>query len=253
MQRALSNKEYLILLKEAQCLVGNRLDKVYEVGQKKFRLDFGKTSLIVYLGKYFYLTKNPPPAPQNPPSFAMYLRKHLCNKLLDSFSQHENDRLYEMKFSNGLTLVFEQFAQGNAFVLGGEMDILMPYSYAPTSAKKYVVGQKFQWPVQKIGFGTPSAENEIILPEGNSTYSEFVEKLASLEETEKAPAENPKLKKLKHRFIEQEKALQKLDLEILESSKIANWMEGNLSTLEEKLEEASRKGEKKLKIKIGRE
>ncbi|MFH1306904.1 MAG: NFACT family protein [Candidatus Micrarchaeota archaeon] len=159
MHRTLSNWEYSILLSEAQVLVGKRVNKIYELCPRKFRLDFGKHSLIISLAEYFYITSTPPPTPQNPPSFSMLLRKHLTNKKLFSFEQYSNDRVYILKFSNGLKLVFEQYAQGNMFLLDENDIIIHPYSFKPTSKKLYKKAQKFPWPSPKE-FALPSTIDE---------------------------------------------------------------------------------------------
>ena len=150
MKRTLCNAEYSILLKEAQILVGSRLEKAYETAHGVFRLVFGKTSLMLHVGKCFFLSQNPPSSPQNPSSFAMFLRKQLCSKFLRGFSQHNNDAIFFLDFSNGMRLVFETFPHGNLLLLEGDK-IIRPYSYDLSQKRKFRPGQNYEWSEEREG------------------------------------------------------------------------------------------------------
>jgi predicted ribosome quality control (RQC) complex YloA/Tae2 family protein len=146
MTRSLSNWEYRQLLHEAQTLVGQRFEKAYELGPGLFRLDFGKRSLMIGLGSYFYLTNNPPAGPQQPTSTAMQLRKHLDSQRLISFTAYQSDRIYILEFISGWKIVLEQFAGGNLFLLDEKGAIVRPYHYQPTSKRSYPSGSLYEWP-----------------------------------------------------------------------------------------------------------
>jgi len=145
MHRTLSGWEYFVLLKEAQSLLHNRMSKAYETGMRQFRLDFGKFSLVIGIGRYFYITENPPQSAQTPTSLAMLLRKEISGKFLDSFKQHENDRAYILEFSNEYKLVLEQFSYGNMFLLDSNNKIIRPYTFRPTEKKTYNAGDEYKF------------------------------------------------------------------------------------------------------------
>ncbi|MFA5108019.1 MAG: NFACT family protein [Candidatus Micrarchaeia archaeon] len=285
MQRTLSLWEYSILLQEGQSLLKNRLSKAYEISPKLIRLDFGKLSLIISLGKYFYMSENPPEAPQIPSSFAMFIRKHLGGKFLDSFEQYGNDRIYVLGFSNGQKIVIEQYAHGNMFLLDEKDIIVRPYSFKPTALKTYNPGQKYEWPSnpsspdKKFFIGKlyseaissysnsqleklilhpvflvyPDAVSLMPLPskEGEKKFDSFSLAIEHfiLNRPAPAPKKAPEQVKLDKRLEEQERALKKIDEQIPELEKICKWLEKNLENVDEQIILARKSGEKKLKIK----
>ncbi len=145
MHRTLCGWEYYVLLKESQVLLNTRLHKVYQISDKLFRFDFDKLSLMICVGEYFYITNTPPKPPQNPSPLAMVLRKHVGSKFLESFKQHENDRIYVLHFSNNYKLVLEQFSKGNMFLIDENDRLIQPYTFKPSPNKVYVRAQKYEF------------------------------------------------------------------------------------------------------------
>ncbi len=147
MARTLSNWEYRQLVSECQVLLGRRLEKIYETEPGLFRFDFAfGDSLVVKLGEYFYLTKEPPAAPMQPSSFAMYLRKYLEGRKLESMEGAGSDRIYRLVFREAPVLLLEQFAGGNLFLLDGENRILRAYHSKPSEKRQYKSGDKYEYP-----------------------------------------------------------------------------------------------------------
>jgi len=147
MARTLSNWEYRTLLSECQALVGRRLEKIYETSPGLFRFDFSfGDSLVVKLGEYFYLTKEPPAAPMQPSGFAMYLRKYLEGRKLESVEGVGSDRIYRLAFREAPALLLEQFAGGNLFLLDGENKIMRAYHSKPSEKRQYKSGEKYASP-----------------------------------------------------------------------------------------------------------
>lgn len=283
MHRTLSNWEYSVLLQECQSLTHNRLSKVYEIEPGLIRLDFGKESLMVGIGDYFYKTSNPPTGPQNPSSFAMFLRKHVGGKFIDEFVQYGNDRIYILKASNGMKIVLEQFAKGNMYLLDSEDVILRPYTFKLSSKKIYKVGERYPWPKPR------DAQDERFLM--GKIYQDMIKDLSDegLDELKDAPSprcysdevslipidgyghakefdtfsqaiaeyvkthnkeveqEDPELKKLEHRLELQKKALISVDRKIEEYSKLTEHLESNLAEYEEQILKTDNK---KIKIEI---
>lgn len=144
MARTLSNWEYRILVSECADFVGRRLEKVYEPQDGLLRFDFAfGDSLVIKLGEYFYRTRAPPTAPQMPSAFAMLLRKYLEGRKVASWQAHPSDRIYTMKFADAGSLVFEQFAGGNMFLLDSTGKIVRPYHFKPSEKRKYHTGMTY--------------------------------------------------------------------------------------------------------------
>jgi predicted ribosome quality control (RQC) complex YloA/Tae2 family protein len=277
MRRTLSNWEYSVLLEECQSLTHNRLSKVYEIEPGLIRLDFGKESLMVKIGDYFYKTSTPPKGPENPSSFAMFLRKQVGGKFIDEFVQYENDRIYILKASNGMKIVLEQFSKGNMYLLDSEDVILRPYTFKLSSKKIYKVGEKYPWPEQrqnqderflmgklyqdmikdlddeqlqstKKALKPVCYKDEISLipidglADGQTcqSFSEAIERYVKLHQQQKDMGD-PALKKLEHRFDEQKKALERTDKKIDEYSKIAHHIESNLAGYDEQILSSKKK------------
>ncbi|MCL6089258.1 MAG: NFACT family protein, partial [Candidatus Marsarchaeota archaeon] len=141
-------------------LLGRRLEKIYETEPGLFRFDFAfGDSFVVKLGEYFYLTKSPPQAPQNPSSFAMYLRKYVEGRKLESIEGAGSDRIYCLKFREAPAILLEQFAGGNLFLLDGENRILRAYHSKPSEKRQYKSGEKYEYPAS-ASFSLPPGMKE---------------------------------------------------------------------------------------------
>ena len=160
MPRTLSNWEYRTLVSECQCLIGRRLEKIYEPTPGLLRFDFSfGDSLVVKLGEYFYLTKKPPVAPMQPSSFAMYLRKYLEGRKLESMEGIGSDRIYKLVFKEAPTLLLEQFAGGNLFLLDKESKLMRAYHAKPSEKRVYKSGEPYAIP-QSAPFAFPPTMKE---------------------------------------------------------------------------------------------
>ncbi|MDE1798282.1 MAG: NFACT family protein [Candidatus Micrarchaeota archaeon] len=333
MARTMSNWEYRAMLQDAQPLCGQRLEKAYELSRNLFRLDFGKRSLIVSLGAYFYLCDNPPPGPAQPTSIAMQLRKHLEGQRLAWLTAYKSDRLYVFEFSSGWKILLEQYAGGNLFLLDDKGLIVRPYHYRPTAARVYNTGTAYaypdspdfpfppgieqwrelarsspdeklekalaRWPIGRLYTNEAIAQSgldgqaqvgairepqagrlldslksvlshpaPLVYEKANlpgrpvelslaplSAYSgpEFAARpFASWSEAVEyffaraaAPAEkkeSPEVLKLRHRLLEQQSALERLEKEIAAFEPSARWLEGHLAEVEARLHELETAG-----------
>ena len=272
--------EYSALLEEAQQkIVKKYLKKIYQIDKKLFRFDFGEFSLIVQLGQYFYLTKNPPSAPQNPSNFIMLLRKYINSKKLEKFYQFDFDRYYILEFSNKNKLIIEQFAKGNMILLDENDKILS--SFYPTQVEKksqylypqakefdlaVFIGKKYNLEDKDKPKHYCIYNNEpfLVCPNINtmnteqirtfSSFSEAVEFAAELENKKiKNPQEdkeNKELLKLYKRLEEQQKILLATKQQINDYQKIIYYIENNSSKIEQLILKAISEGKKTIKLKI---
>jgi len=105
-----------------------KVRKIYQYEKKRFMVEFfvpGKGGARLYFdsGRAF-LTERKLPSPE-PPSFCMFLRKHLMGKGLIGIEQHGFDRILELKFPDNV-LVIEMIPPGNVILCDSSYRIIMP-------------------------------------------------------------------------------------------------------------------------------
>lgn len=147
--------DYFFSQRELAQLEGGFLNKVYDEAPGRFRLKFnkdGERNVRVELGKRIHLTCLVRPAPETQSSFTKLLRDKLGNARLVNVEQVGLDRVLKFSFANGLSLVLESFAKGNAFLLEENGAVLRPLlrdssgrglakgsKYAPPAGRKSVL------------------------------------------------------------------------------------------------------------------
>lgn len=129
-------------------LVGGRIQKIYQYGNEK-RFLFGiykkKSKMLYFDPKSIFVTKSKESAPQEPPSFCMFLRKHLMGKKILDIRQYEFDRIVEMETEDG-KLVFELFPPGNLILVGGDGKITRPAEFQKWKKRKIEPGVPYRYP-----------------------------------------------------------------------------------------------------------
>uniref|UniRef100_T1PIE3 Fibronectin-binding protein A n=1 Tax=Musca domestica TaxID=7370 RepID=T1PIE3_MUSDO len=117
---------------ELQCLVGLRVNQIYDIDNKTFLIRFqggGETKKVLLLesGIRFHTTSFEWPKNMAPSGFSMKLRKHLKNKRLEQFSQVGTDRIVDLVFGTGEAsyhIILELYDRGNIILTDHEMKIL---------------------------------------------------------------------------------------------------------------------------------
>ena len=126
MKEGISSLDLFFLVKELkEKIVGSKIRAVKQI-DKTFIFELYKEDkffLKVILDKSIYLTKVSQQAPDTPPDFCMLLRKHLLNKTITDFKQHEFDRIVEVEL-DGYKLIFELFSSGN-LILTDSSDLIV--------------------------------------------------------------------------------------------------------------------------------
>jgi len=85
-----------------------------------------REELLLYTDKCkMFLTRKKEPAPQEPSSFCMFLRKHLMGRRVMDIRQHGFDRVVEFRTDGGI-LIFELFSKGNVILCDSSYKIIMP-------------------------------------------------------------------------------------------------------------------------------
>ncbi|RLI96165.1 MAG: hypothetical protein DRO99_04975 [Candidatus Aenigmatarchaeota archaeon] len=123
---------YFLARELRQHLNGAVFRKIYQYSgrdTKQMILGFfvpGRDDRLLYIdNKKMYMTKKKEPAPQEPPSFCMFLRKHLMGKKIRDIKQHGFDRVVEISTGENI-LIFEMFSKGNVILCDSSYNIIMP-------------------------------------------------------------------------------------------------------------------------------
>ncbi len=113
-------------------LSGGVFRKIYQYGSGKSRrflisiFASGRGEHWLYAdAESVFLTKKKQAAPQEPPSFCMFLRKHLMGKKIKDVRQHGFDRIIEISTDSHI-LIFELFSRGNVILCDSSYNIIMP-------------------------------------------------------------------------------------------------------------------------------
>ena len=124
------------LVKELRSeLIGGMFRKIYQYGRagsRQFLFELfvpqkGGQWLYVDSNKAF-LTRHKKAAPQEPPTFCMFLRKHLLGKKVKSIRQYEFDRILEIATDENV-LIIELFSTGNLILCDTLYNIIMPLEF----------------------------------------------------------------------------------------------------------------------------
>ncbi len=120
------------LVKELrESLSGGMFRKIYQYGgrNKQFLFEIfvpGKGGVWLYTdSQKMFITRRKKATPQEPPSFCMFLRKHLMGKKIKDIRQHDFDRIVEVSAGESI-LIFEMFSQGNVVLCDTGYNVIMP-------------------------------------------------------------------------------------------------------------------------------
>lgn len=146
--------DYFFVQRELSALEGSFLNNVYDEGEAggKFRLKFNNDRNVrIDVGRRIHFTRLLPPATETQSSFTKLLREKLDNARVASVRQIGTDRIVEFSFANGLKLVFESFAKGNAFLLDENGKILRVMT-KDTSPRLLQSGKQYAAPEARKNF-----------------------------------------------------------------------------------------------------
>ena len=135
-------------------LIGGKIQKIYQYGTKVKEFLFGiyakgNTKLLFADNSSIFISKAKEAVPQEPPTFAMLLRKHLMNRKILDIRQHEFDRIVEIETEGGL-LVFELFPPGNLILVGDDGNIIMPAEFQRWKTREIKPKVAYKYPPRTI-------------------------------------------------------------------------------------------------------
>lgn len=147
MQRQLSSFDIYVIVSELQELVGSYIDKIYQLSRDEILIKVRKSrnkqkeAIFIRNGELICTTKKQLETPLKPTTFAMTLRKYLLNGKITGITQHEFDRIINLKISKKegeYALVIEFFSDGNIILVNPDGKIILPLvsqSWAHRSVK----------------------------------------------------------------------------------------------------------------------
>ena len=150
--KAMSNVDIFTISDELNnLLTGARVDKSFHPTKDIVVMIFhvagtGRVDLVMQCGSRIHTSKYPLENPTNPPTFPMLLRKRVKGAHVVSVSQHNFDRVVEIKVKKDkyYTIVVELFDKGNIILLDEDNNIILPlkrkhWSTRDISSKKEYV------------------------------------------------------------------------------------------------------------------
>jgi len=135
-------------------LADSRVNNVYQLDAKTLLLKLHKANeppmrLVLEAGRRLHLTAYSLEKPQEPPAFAMAMRKYLPGGWLVNLEQYEFERVVIFQFKTKLgmlKLVLELFGEGNIILTGEKEEILQALFFKRMRDRNIVRNEAYQFP-----------------------------------------------------------------------------------------------------------
>tara|TARA_Y100000034_G_scaffold97773_1_gene119522 strand:+ start:1130 stop:3061 length:1932 start_codon:yes stop_codon:yes gene_type:complete len=159
MAKVLTSLELGVIVEELRASVLNsKVSKIFIPKSKTLRLELHKTglgrqTLIIDSGVGVYLSSFKFDNPEIPPSFAMFLRRHLNQSILKDITQKEGERIIELRFNtkDGTKfLICELFGRGNFILTDAKYVILNSAVIKKTKDRTVKKGEIYVYPDVKF-------------------------------------------------------------------------------------------------------
>ncbi|MCX6662072.1 MAG: ribosome rescue protein RqcH [Euryarchaeota archaeon] len=155
MERGLASFDIYVIVSELKNLRGCYVEKIYQLTRDEILLrvqqktEGQKEALFIRNGELICRTQRSFDAPEKPSLFAMTLRKYLLNGKISDITQHEFDRIIQIKIGRkegDYTLVCELFSKGNIILLNPEGRIIRPLISKEWASRVIRSGEIYQPP-----------------------------------------------------------------------------------------------------------
>jgi predicted ribosome quality control (RQC) complex YloA/Tae2 family protein len=136
-------------------LLGGKIRKVYQygAGQKSFLFDIyvsTKGNFWLYAdSEKIFLAQHKPEAPETPPNFCMFLRKHLIGATIKDIRQHGFDRIVEI-VTDSHVLIFEFIPPGNVILCDRFHTIIMPLQVQRWKDREILPKRPYRYPPESV-------------------------------------------------------------------------------------------------------
>jgi predicted ribosome quality control (RQC) complex YloA/Tae2 family protein len=149
----MTSLELRFLIREMrQALAGGIIRKIYQYGRagsRQFLFEVyvpQKEAYWLYVNSNkLFITKFKKPTPTEPPSFCMFLRKHILNKKIKSIRQYEFDRIVEI-ITDENVLIIELFSTGNVILCDSMYKIIMPLEFQKWKGREIKPKLPYKYP-----------------------------------------------------------------------------------------------------------
>ncbi|WP_407421996.1 ribosome rescue protein RqcH [Methanobrevibacter sp.] len=155
--KAMSNVDIFTISDELNnLLTGARVDKSFQPTKDIVVMRFhvagtGRVDLVMQCGSRIHTSKYPLENPTNPPTFPMLLRKRVKGAHVVSVTQHNFDRVVEIKVKKDkyYTIVVELFDKGNIILLDEENNIILPLKRKHWSTRDISSKKEYIFPEER--------------------------------------------------------------------------------------------------------
>ncbi len=137
-------------------LSGARVDKSFQPTNDIVVVRFhvpgtGRVDLVMQCGSRIHTSQYPLENPTNPPSFPMLLRKKIKGAHVESISQHNFDRVVEIRVKKDkyYTIIVELFDKGNIILLDDENNIISPLKRKQMSDRDISSKREYKFPEER--------------------------------------------------------------------------------------------------------
>lgn len=143
-----------VIFELKQQLEGARIQNIYQINGKTLTLKLHQPSqptlnLLIEAGKRLHLTSYLLKKPQRPPNFCKILRKYLRNGTIADVSQHEFERIVNIKIQTKkeeFKLILELFGNGNLILTEAQETIRQALTFKRMRDRNILRGERFQQP-----------------------------------------------------------------------------------------------------------
>ncbi|MBR0270575.1 MAG: NFACT family protein [Methanobrevibacter sp.] len=155
--KAMSNVDIFTISDELNnLLTGARVDKSFQPTKDIVVMRFhvagtGRVDLVMQCGSRIHTSKYPLENPTNPPTFPMLLRKRVKGAHVESVTQHNFDRVVEIKVKKDkyYTIVVELFDKGNIILLDEDNNIILPLKRKHWSTRDISSKKEYVFPEER--------------------------------------------------------------------------------------------------------
>lgn len=155
--KSMSNVDVFTISDELnKLLTGARVDKSFQPTNDIVVMRFhvagkGRVDLVMQCGKRIHTSQYPLENPTNPPTFPMLLRKRLKGANVVSITQHNFDRVVEIKVKKDkfYTIIVELFDKGNIILLDDENNIILPLKRKHWSTRDISSKREYIFPSER--------------------------------------------------------------------------------------------------------
>ncbi len=179
MAGGLKSLDFRFIVKELRdSLLGGKFRKVYQYGpgQKNFLFDIylsTKGNFWLYTdAEKLFLAQHKKEAPETPPNFCMFLRKHLMGATVKDIRQHGFDRIVEIETDSNV-LIFEFIPPGNVILCDRFYNVIMPLQVQRWKDREILPKKPYKYPPENTNPYNISLETfaSIVRKEDEKTVS----------------------------------------------------------------------------------